>query len=76
MADLRTHIFRISTLPQTYTSFFTPDGSAVQKDSLGRAAVTVDFVCLRCHNGRGNAFVLTVGAAATITTTSGGIHAR
>jgi hypothetical protein len=76
MGDVRTHIFRISTLPQTYTSFFTPDGSAVQKDSQGRAAVTVDFVCLRCHNGRGNAFVLTVGAAAAITTTGGGIHAR
>lgn len=76
MADLRTHIFRISTQPQTYTSFFTPDGTAVQKDASGRAAVTVDFVCLRCHNGQGNAFVLTVGAAAAITTTGGGIHAR
>jgi len=76
MGDLRTHIFRISTLPRTYVGFFTPDGSAVQKDAQGRAAVTVDFVCLRCHSGRGNAFVLTVGAAAAITTTGGGIHAR
>lgn len=51
--DLRTHIVRISSASQDYRSFFTPDGSAVALDSQGRAAVTVDFACLRCHNDAG-----------------------
>jgi len=55
MGDTRTHIFRINTSPSTHTSFFTADGSAVVKDEQGRAAVTLDFVCFRCHNGVGNA---------------------
>lgn len=49
--DVRTHIFRINTSPASYTSFFTADGSEVALDADGRSAVTVDFVCLRCHNG-------------------------
>ena len=50
VGDTRTHIFRINVQPVTFTSFFTADGSAVALDSQGRAAVTLDFVCLRCHN--------------------------
>jgi hypothetical protein len=50
MGDTRTHIFRITTEPIDYTSFFAEDGSVVRTDSEGRAALTVDFVCLRCHN--------------------------
>lgn len=48
--DTRTHIFRISTENKTYVNMFTPDGSQVVRDSEGRAAVTADVVCLRCHN--------------------------
>jgi hypothetical protein len=50
MGDTHTHIFRISTSNADYKSFFTADKSKVVRDDQGRAAVTVDFVCLRCHN--------------------------
>lgn len=53
IGDARTHIFRISTEPIDYTGMFTPDGTQVVRDAQGRAAVTVDFVCLRCHNDTG-----------------------
>lgn len=55
MGDTQTHIFRINTTPSDYRAFFSGDGSAVVKDGEGRAAVTLDFVCFRCHNGVGNA---------------------
>lgn len=71
-ADMRTHVFRINTNTVDYTAMFTADGSAVLKDSAGRAAVTVDFVCLRCHNtDDGYPFRLTLRSAAEI---SRGIH--
>lgn len=65
MGDTRTHIFRIRTDPVDYRALFTDDGRAVRLDERGRAAVTVDFVCLRCHNDIG-AFALTVNRAAEI----------
>lgn len=71
IADVRTHIVRINTGAVDYRSFFTPDGNSVVRDSQGRAAVTVDFVCIRCHNGNG-AFALEVPFAAAIATS---IHA-
>jgi hypothetical protein len=49
MADMATHIFRINTANQTYTAMFTADGSAVRKNAAFEAAVTLGFVCLRCH---------------------------
>ena len=55
MGDVKTHIFRIDTTSLSFETMFTPDGSAVRKDSEGRAAVTLDFVCFRCHHGMGNA---------------------
>lgn len=68
IGDTRTHIFRISTEADDYTSFFSDDGSEVRRDSSGRAAVTVDFVCLRCHNDAEGStiFSLTVDRAAEI----------
>lgn len=65
MGDTRSHIFRISIEPISYTGLFSPDGSRVVKDAEGQAAVTVDFVCLRCHNGNG-AFNLSLARAAEI----------
>jgi hypothetical protein len=50
MGDTRTHIFRINSQPIDFTVFFNADGTQVVRDSQGLAAVTVDFVCLRCHN--------------------------
>lgn len=68
MGDIRSHIFWINTDPVDFNSMFSADGSAVLKDADGNAAVTVDFVCLRCHNGVGNAFELSVAAASSIAT--------
>jgi len=65
MADTRTHIFRIEVDEQklTFETMFEENGAAVRKDAQGRAAVTVDFVCLRCHNGMGNAFTIRAESA-------------
>jgi len=45
--DVMTHIFRIDTDPTA--NMFTEDGSLVALDSEGRAAVTMDFACQKCH---------------------------
>lgn len=65
MGDTRTHIFRINAERVGFEAMFTPDGRSVVTDSEGRAAVTVDFVCLRCHNGIG-AFDIDLENAADI----------
>lgn len=65
MSDTRTHIFRINTEQVGFAAMFTPDGGAVVQDSEGRASVTVDFVCLRCHNGIG-AFDLSIDSAGDV----------
>ncbi|RMF81824.1 MAG: hypothetical protein D6744_06740, partial [Planctomycetota bacterium] len=65
MGDTRTHIFRIDTREVDYNSMFTDDGSEVVRDDQGRAAVTLDFVCLRCHNDIGT-FKLQLRFAADI----------
>jgi hypothetical protein len=66
VGDTRTHIFRINTDRVDYTAMFTASGTEVVKDTSGRAAVTLDFVCLRCHNGAGNGFELSLRAASEI----------
>jgi hypothetical protein len=73
MADMRTHIFRINPADEDFNSMFTPDGTRVSKDDTGRAAVTLDFVCLRCHNAVGNAFGLPLVAASVV---APGIHSK
>lgn len=72
VGDMRTHIFRISTEDENFSDFLSGGGETVQKDAQGRAAVTVDYVCMRCHNGLGNAFPLTVQSGSLIAT---GLHA-
>ncbi len=72
IGDVRAHIFRIDTENAAADAMFTADGSTVQKDADGKAAVTVNFVCLRCHSGAGNIFPLTREAARLI---ADGIHA-
>jgi hypothetical protein len=71
VGDTRTHIFRIQSGEQDYTTMFNDDLTTVRTDDRGRAAVTVDYVCLRCHDGQGSAFLLTVRSAGII---SEGIH--
>jgi hypothetical protein len=69
MGDVRTHIFRIDTQNRTYLQMFSADGTHVVKDSEGEAAVTPDFVCLRCHNdGTGNAFIISAFGATVVGT--------
>lgn len=63
MGDMRTHIFRIDPERVDFADMFSADGSTVVKDASGRAAVSLDFVCLRCHNGIGSAFHLTKSLA-------------
>lgn len=70
VGDVRSHIFRIDSAPHGSAAMFSSDGDSVKKDSQGRAAVTVDFVCLRCHTDDtaidNSAFPLTLEFAAEI----------
>lgn len=66
VGDIRTHVFRINVANADFNAMFTPDGTEVAKDGAGRAAVTLDFVCLRCHNGAGNGFELRLFSASEI----------
>jgi hypothetical protein len=73
VGDVRSHIFRINVENQTAAAgMFSEDGTAVRTDASGQAAVTLDFVCLRCHNGAGNGFSLTLDFASQI---AEGMHA-
>lgn len=68
VGDTRSHIFRISFELADFNDMLSDDGSRVRLDDRGRAAVTVDFVCMRCHNGQGNVFGLSVESASEIAT--------
>jgi len=46
--DEKTHIFRIN--PLAGANMFTDDGTQVKLEN-GQGAVTLDFVCQRCHQG-------------------------
>jgi hypothetical protein len=73
IGDVRAHLFRINTQDADASAMFTANGTAVRKDGGGRAAVTVDFVCLRCHKEAGNTFPLTLAGARLI---ADGMHER
>lgn len=73
VGDVRGHIFRIDPDNGSSSTMFAADGRTVVKDDEGRAAVTLDFVCLRCHHGGGNAFPLTADGAPLI---APGMHER
>ena len=57
---------RVETDVDGRTITFSADGTRVAEDQQGRAAVTLDFVCLRCHNDQGNAFQLTLRGASSV----------
>ena len=59
MGDIKAHIFRINPQAANHTQMFAEDGASVIRDGEGRAAVSLDFVCLRCHNGMGSAPAIT-----------------
>lgn len=71
IGDVRTHIWNINAANADFRAMFSADGGSVQKDSNGQASVTLDFVCMRCHTGKGRAFELTVRSASEI---AAGIH--
>ena len=49
--DVRTHIFKVNPDPNA-NMFYEDDGKFyVDSDAEGDAFVTLDFVCLSCHNG-------------------------
>lgn len=66
IGDTRSHVVVINPEAADYTSMFTADGTSLALGPDGRGFVTVDFVCLRCHNGQGNAFELSLSRAAEI----------
>lgn len=72
IADVRAHVFRIDTTHTRATEVITANDTLAQ-DAQGRAALTVDYVCLRCHNTGGNVFQLLVTGARDI---AGGMHER
>jgi hypothetical protein len=47
--DVKTHIMGINVNPVDYNAMFNAGGTAVLLDGDGLGAVTLDFVCLRCH---------------------------
>ncbi len=65
IGDTRSHVFRISTDPIDADALFSADGGELPRDDLGRAVISVDFACVRCHNGR-ELFMLSVSRAAEI----------
>lgn len=64
--DVRGHIFRIDVVNSSFAAMFDESGTVVRNDEQGRAAVTIDFVCLRCHNGIGSAFSIRATTAIEI----------
>lgn len=71
VGDTRSHVMYINTEEVGFSSMFTADGSEVVRNTEGKAAVTVDYVCLRCHHGKGSAFELDLRGASAI---SAAIH--
>lgn len=66
MGNGRSHVFRVNVNEVSFTNMFSDDMTSVRQDESGRAAVTLDFVCVRCHNGIGNAFAMTEASAKEI----------
>jgi hypothetical protein len=66
VGDTQSHVFRIRAESVDYTAALNATGDILVRDDEGRAALTVDYVCLRCHHGQGNVFPLTVQSAGVI----------
>ncbi len=47
--DVKTHIMAINTDAVTREAMFNAEGTLVELDGSGLAAVTLDYACLRCH---------------------------
>ncbi|MEW6249445.1 MAG: multiheme c-type cytochrome [Planctomycetota bacterium] len=73
IGDVRSHIFRIDPNSASFLDMLAPGGGQVALDAQGRAAVTLDYICLRCHTGTGNALLL---APEFVLDVAPGMHAR
>lgn len=49
VGDVRSHVFRITSDVTTFDENLNIDGTELRRDELGRAGITVDVVCARCH---------------------------
>jgi len=65
LGDGRSHLVKIDTTGDRFESRQSADGARLQPGPEGMA-LTLDVVCLRCHNAKGSAFALSVTAAAQI----------
>jgi hypothetical protein len=63
IGDTRTHIFRINSANVGYETTLTEDGQALAVDEDGQASLTLEYACLRCHNGFGSAPLFSLEAA-------------
>jgi len=66
IGDVRSHVFSIDVSPRGFDDLLDTDGTRINLDANGKTAVTLDFVCMRCHNGIGRAFELTIDSASQV----------
>lgn len=66
VGDVHSHIYRISTAEETFDAMYSADGSQVLLDEQGRAQMTLDYVCLRCHNSETGTFPIDFATVAQI----------
>lgn len=64
--DGRSHVFAIDIAARSFDSKISPGGDRVVFDASGQFEMTLDVVCVRCHNGVSRAFELTLQSASTI----------
>lgn len=72
IGDTKMHTMYIDTAPTRFHTLIEPGGDRLRLDVQGKVRMTVDVVCLRCHDGSGSAFTLSLEAAAVI---AQGVHA-
>lgn len=56
LGDTRSHIMTLDPTPAGLAAMFAEGGAVIAQDAAGRASISTCYVCLRCHNGLGNAF--------------------
>jgi predicted CXXCH cytochrome family protein len=66
VGDGRSHLVKIDVSASRFDSKLGAGGTRWALDAEGQASITLDHVCLRCHDGGGNVFALTAESAAQI----------
>lgn len=69
--DGRAHVFAIDVSNRAFDSTISSNGDQVMLDANGQFEMTLDVVCIRCHNGVSRAFELTLESASAI---ASGMH--